>query len=147
MTTTTTATATTTTILQLPGFCPVLPERAGTKKVKPKPTWINWSKWLWEAVSSAYSGINLRAWQSFSTISFQVFFGLPLGLAPSTSHSTHFFTQSLSAFQSTCPYHRNLFCCSVKIMSSNPSLSLNPSLGTLSCSLMPHIQSYTFKIS
>jgi len=30
----------------------------------------------------------------FSTISLQVFFGLPLGLAPSTSYSIHFFTQS-----------------------------------------------------
>jgi len=50
----------------------------------------------------------------FSTISLQVFFGLPLGLAPSTSYSipVHFFTQSLSSFHNTCPYHRNLFCCS-----------------------------------
>ena len=49
----------------------------------------------------------------FSTISLQVFFGLPLGLAPSTSYSIHFFTQSLSSFHITCPYHRNLFCCSI----------------------------------
>jgi len=40
----------------------------------------------------------------------QVFFGLPLGLAPSTSYSIQFFTQSLSSFRNTCPYHRNLFC-------------------------------------
>ena len=46
-------------------------------------------------------------------------------LAPSTSYSIHFFTQSLSSFRSTCPYHRNLFCYSTKIMSSNPSLSLS----------------------
>jgi len=59
----------------------------------------------------------------------QVFFGLPLGLAPSTSHSIQFFTQSLSSFHNTCPYHRNLFHCSTEIMSSNPSLSL--SLSTL----------------
>ena len=52
----------------------------------------------------------------FSTISLQVFFGLPLGLAPSTSYSIHFFTQSLSSFRNTCPYHRNLFCCSTEIM-------------------------------
>jgi len=31
----------------------------------------------------------------------QVFFGLPLGLAPSTSYSIHFFTQSLSPFHIT----------------------------------------------
>ena len=43
------------------------------------------------------------------------------------------FTQSLSSFHSTCPCHQNLFCCSTEIMSSNPSLSLNPLLGTLSC--------------
>ena len=36
----------------------------------------------------------------------EVFFGLPLGLAPSTSYSIHFFTQSLSSFHNTCPYHR-----------------------------------------
>jgi len=66
------------------------------------------------------------------------FLWFPLRLAPSTSYSIHFFTQSLS-FYSTCPYHRNLFCCSTEIMSSNPSLSLNRLLGTLSCSLTPHI--------
>jgi len=75
----------------------------------------------------------------FFTISVQVFFGLPLGLAPSTSYSIHFFTQSLSSFRSTCPYHGNLFRCSTEIMSSNPSLSLNSLLGTLSCSFTPHI--------
>ena len=69
----------------------------------------------------------------------QVFFGLPLGLAPSASYAIHFFIQSLSSFSSTCPYHCSLFCCSTKIMSYNPSLSLNPLLGTLSCSLTPHI--------
>jgi len=72
--------------------------------------------------------------------SLTVFFhNLSLGRAPSTSNSIHFFTQSLSSFHSTCPYHRNLFCCITEIMSSNSSLSLNPLLGTLSCSLMPHI--------
>ena len=39
---------------------------------------------LWSMASSLF---NLRAQQSFSTISLQVFFGLPLGLAPSTSYS------------------------------------------------------------
>jgi len=68
-----------------------------------------------------------------------IFFGLPLCLAPSISYSKHFFIQSLSSFHSTCPYHRNLFCCITKVVSSNPSPSFNPLLGTLSCSLMPHI--------
>jgi len=53
--------------------------------------------------SMASSLFNPRTWQSFSTISLQVFFGLPLGLAPCTSYSIHFFTQSLSSFHSTCP--------------------------------------------
>jgi len=73
--------------------------------------------------SMASSLLNLCAWWSFSTISVQVFFGLPLGLAPSTSYSIHFFNQSLYSFCSTCPYQRNLFCCSTEIMSSNPRLS------------------------
>jgi len=73
--------------------------------------------------SVASSLFNLRAWQSFSTISLQVFFGPPLGLTPSTSYSIHFFTQSLSSFRNTCPYHHSQFCRSTKIMSSNPRLS------------------------
>jgi len=89
--------------------------------------------------SMASSLFNLRAWQSFSTISLQVFFGIPLGLAPSTSYSIHFFTQSLPSFHNTCPYHRNLFRCSTKIMSSKPSLPLDCLLGTLSCNFTPHI--------
>jgi len=79
----------------------------------------------------------LRAWQSFCTTSFHVLFGLPLGLEPSTSYSIHFFTQSVSSFHNTCPYHRNLFGCSINIISSTgiPSLSLNSLLGTLSFTL------------
>jgi len=85
---------------------------------------------LHQLQSMTSSLFNLCAWQSFSTISHQFFCGLPLGLAPSTSYSIHFFTQSLSSFRSTCPNDRNLFCCSTEIMSSNPSLSLNTLLGT-----------------
>jgi len=39
----------------------------------------------------ASSLFNPRVLQSFSTISLQVFFGLPLGVAPSTSYSIHVF--------------------------------------------------------
>ena len=56
--------------------------------------------------------------------------GLPLGLEPSISYSIHFFTQSLSSFRNTCPYHCSLFCCSTEIMSSIPSLFLSSSFGT-----------------
>jgi len=51
----------------------------------------------------------------FCTTSLQVLFVLPLGLEPSTSYSIHFFTQSLISFCNTCPYYRNLFCCSIEI--------------------------------
>ena len=50
-----------------------------------------------------------------------------------------FFIQSLSSFCNTCPCCHNLFCCSTKIMSSNPSLSLNSLLGKLPCTLKSHI--------
>ena len=75
--------------------------------------------------SIASSLFKLRAWQSFCTTSFHVLFRLPLGLEHSTSYSIHFFTQSVSSFHSTWPYHCNLFCCSINIISSIPSLSLN----------------------
>ena len=39
----------------------------------------------------------------------QLFFDLPLALTPSTSYSIHFFTQSLSSFHTTCPYHSTCF--------------------------------------
>jgi len=74
----------------------------------------------------------------FSTISL-LFLWSASWPAPSTSYYINFFIQSLSLFHSTCPYHHNLFCCSTENMSSNPSLCLKPLLGTLSCSLMPHI--------
>jgi len=69
----------------------------------------------------------------------RVLFGLPLGLEPSTSYSIHFYTQSVSSFCNTCPYHRNLFCCSINIISSIPSLFLNSLLGTVSFTLTLHI--------
>jgi len=42
-----------------------------------------------------------------------------------SSYSIHFFNQSLSSFHNTCPYHHNLFCCSIEILLSVPSFSLN----------------------
>ena len=67
-------------------------------------SFLNFLNLLWSTESSMY---NLCAWQSFSITSLQVFFGVPL--EPSTLYSIHFFTQSLSSFCNTCPYHRNLF--------------------------------------
>jgi len=60
--------------------------------------------------SIASSLFNLHTWQSFSTTSVQVLFGLPHVLEPPTSYSIHFFTQSLSSFRNTRPYHCKLFC-------------------------------------
>ena len=58
----------------------------------------------------------------------------------SWSGALHLFTQSVSSFRSTCPYHRSLFFfCSITIISSIPSLSLNSLLGTLSFTLTLHI--------
>jgi len=51
----------------------------------------------------------------------------------------HFFTQSVPSFRNTCPYHRNLFCCSTKIISSIPSLSHHLLLGSPSFTLTLHI--------
>jgi len=73
--------------------------------------------------SIASSLFKLRAWQSFCTTSVHVLFGLPLGLEPSTSYSIHFFSQSVTSFRNTCPYRRNLFCCSINIISSIPNVS------------------------
>jgi len=94
-------------------------------------------RWLRQVNSEGYDGVRL----SERRISLQVLLGLPLGLASSSSHSIHFFTESLSYFCSTCTclYHRSLFFCSTETMSYKPSFSLNPFFGTLSCSLAPHI--------
>jgi len=89
--------------------------------------------------SMASSLFKSHTWQSFTTISLQVFYGLLLGLAHSTSYSTHLFIQSLSSFCNTCPYHHNLIHYSTETMSFNPSLTLNPLLGNLSCRFTQYI--------
>ena len=75
--------------------------------------------------SMASSLFNLCAWQSFCTTSLQVFFGLPLGLAPSTSYSINFLHPINVFFSHHMPMWSQLFCCSTEIISSNPGLSLN----------------------
>ena len=100
------------------------------------PVFISFFHLPWSIASSLFK---LHAWQSLCTTSLRVLFGLPLGLEPSTSHSIHFFTQSVSSFRNTCPYYRNPFCSSINIISSIPSLSLNSLLGTVSFTLTLHI--------
>ena len=81
-------------------LCPGQPGWAGTRRNTHPPT----------ILIIIHSNVLVPcAWQCFCTTSFHVLFGLPLGLEPSTSYSIHFFTQSVSSFRSTCPYHRNLF--------------------------------------
>ena len=86
-----------------------------------QPFFISFIHLLWSILSFLF---NLHAWQSFCTISLQVLFGLPLVLEPSTLYSIHFFTQS-SPLCNTCLYYRNLFGCSMKIMSSIPGFFLS----------------------
>jgi len=123
-------------------LCPGLPGWANTRRNTPTdhpdhpPIFISF---FCLPRSMASSLFKLCAWQSFCTTSVHVLFGLPLGLEPSTSYSIQFFTQSMSSFRNTCPYRRNLFCCSINIISSIPSLSLNSLLGILSFTLTLHI--------
>jgi len=89
--------------------------------------------------SIASSLVKLCAWQYFRTTSLHVLFGLPLGLEPSTSYSTYISSPNQASFCSTCTYLCNMFCCSINIISSIPTLSLNSLLGTLSFTLTLHI--------
>ena len=59
--------------------------------------------------------------------------------AEQVSHHPPGWSDKLGSLSNTCPYHRNLFCCSINIISSVPSLSLNSLLGTLSFTLTLHI--------
>jgi len=61
-------------------------------------------------------------------------------------HTPYIFYPITVFFHSIWPYHHNLFCCTTEIISSNPGLSLNSLLGTLSFSLTPHIH-WTILIS
>jgi len=104
-----------------------------TGETEPEETFthshLSWSS----TILSRFSFLHLGLLQSvasfllnlcaFCTTSLHALFGLPLGLEPSSSYSIHFFTHSFSSLSSTCPYHRNGFCCSTEIMSSIPTLS------------------------
>ena len=65
--------------------------------------------------SIASSVSSLRAWQSFSTASLQVLFGLPFGLGPSTSYTMHFFTESSSSLRGTIAHALTVAACSAVI--------------------------------
>jgi len=66
--------------------------------------------------SIASSSFKLHAWQSYSSTSLQILFGLHLGLGHSISYSIHFFTHQylLLATHAHCPHHHDLFCYSTE---------------------------------
>jgi len=99
------------TVLQLFGFCLGQPRWAGIRRnYHPLSLIMVINHPYLLPPSTTICGI-LPIQSTCFTVFFHnpwVFFGLPLGLAPSTSYSIHLFTQSLSSFCNTCPYHRKL---------------------------------------
>jgi len=124
---------------------------SGTTRVrwyqkKHSPTYLDWSSSdLYQLLPSSTMIHSIFPVQLMClTIFFHNLSPSPLvyllaGMQPSTSYSIRFFTQSVSSFHNTCWYHRSLFCCSTKIISSIPNLSVNSLLGTLSFTLTSHI--------
>jgi len=108
-------------------LCPGLPGWTGTRSNIHPLTPLLFINHPYQLPSSTTNHSIIPAQSTYLAISLHnhVLFGLPLGLEPTTSCSMHFFTQSLSSFRNTCPYHRSLFCCSSDVMSTMTSLSLN----------------------
>jgi len=120
-----------TTILWFSGFCPGQPSWAGTiRNIHPLTPIVVISHPLsassiyydpWHPPCSIYVPKSLFP-QSLSK------FSLVYPLAwHSPLHAycpVHFFTQSLPSFHSTCPYHRNMFCCRTEIKVSLYTLYL-----------------------
>jgi len=101
--------------------CPRLPRWAGTKRNIHQLTPILVINHRYQLPpSTMIHSIFPVQFMCLTVLLHHLFFGLSLGLEPSTSYSIHFFTQSLSSFRNTHPYHHNLFCCSTEIMSSLP---------------------------
>jgi len=100
------------------------------------PIFISFFHLPWSMASFPFK---LRALQSFAqplSISSLVY----LLVWSSPPHIQHISSPNQCLlFCGTSPYHRNLFCCSISIISSIPSLSLNSLLGTLSVTLTLHI--------
>jgi len=118
-----------TTVLRLCGMCPGQPGWAGTRRnIHPLTLIVVINHpYLLSPSTTIHSILHIQ-----STCSTVFFHNLLPSLLWSTSWSVTlnfilhtFFTESLSSFHNTCPYHCNLFCCSTKILSSNPSLSLS----------------------
>ena len=92
---------------------------------------LSWTSSL-SISSSAISASTL------TTVSNNVFLGLPTGLLPSTLYSIHFI--SLHPVLITCPYHLSLpLLMKVVIYSTTPTSLLNSSFVILSFNKIPHI--------
>ena len=94
----------------------------------------------WRHVATGCNALVFVGSDSLSLTSLQVFFGLPLGLTPSSSKSIYFFTQSFSSFLNTCPYHLILYRSITVVISSVPSFSFNSLHKNLSVTITPHVQ-------
>src|SRR5207244_6385079 len=80
-----------------------------------------------------------KSFKSLTRTCFHVFFGLPTGLAPSTTKPLQPETQSSAFLRSTCPNHLNL---PLLITSNTPSTSKRlriSSIFTLLFNCTPHI--------
>jgi len=134
-------TTATTTVLRLSGFRLEQPDEPVPEEA------FTHSHFSWSSIIPSASSICYDSWHLPCSIyvpgsvfaqSLQVFFRLPLGLVPSTSYSIHFVTNYCLVLNHM-PIPLQPATYSTEIMSSNPSLSLSPLLGTLSFSLMLHI--------
>jgi len=89
-------------------LCPGLPGWAGTSRNIHPPTILIIIQYL--SASSIYHD------PQHPPCSYYVLdnlFAQPLSMSFFSSYSIHFFTQSVSSFTNTCPYHRDMFCCSI----------------------------------
>jgi len=120
--------STTTTILRLPGLCLGQPGWASTRKNIHSLTPIVVINHPLSASSIFYDPwhppCSIYMPDSLSPQSLSQFSSVYLLAWHPPLHTPYISSPSHCLFFSTCPpYHRNLFCCSTKIMSSNPSLS------------------------
>ena len=125
------STTTTTTVLR--PVCPGLPGCTGTRRSTHPPTILIIIQPL--SASSIYRD-SFRSILLVQITCLTIFshnlFPCPFSTTSWSGalHLIHFFTQSVYSFRTTCPYHRSLFCCSINIISSIPSLSVNSLLGS-----------------
>jgi len=122
-------------------LCQGLPGWAGTRRNTHPPSWS--SSNLHQLLPSTTIHSILLVQFTCLAIFLYNLFPCPLW-STSWSGALHlifhtFLHPITSFFCSTYPYHRNLYCCSINIISSIPSLSLNSLLGTFILTLHVHL--------